>query len=936
MKNFLKYGLFACLTWVNAFVVADGLPFDIEYAVYMKDKGWGEWEQNGATAGKWDERLEALRIRIVNRDETNHVADCYMHYRAHVPGLGWLEWVKDGEIAGKIEDYPELQGESRRLEAVEVKLENCPGWDVSYRVHIIHNGWSEAHSGGTIAGTINSETIETSDEAKTLVAFKMVLLPEGCDETWQASVPKVQGDDQLLSVAWSEQQQRYVTAGRSVYTSLNGTDWIKTYKNGAGPFVHLSQVAWGGDRWIGVSDYRLYWSQDGIEWYDLELGFPGYYKNVYWSNGLWVVLALPGGMITSRDGINWQLQSIEIEDRYELVENGKSWILYERHPEKPYEITISDNGLDWTSYSLDMDAQKIFWDGRQWILISLEQGVFSSDDGKSWLFQSKDRPYNSAAIASNGETSISVGYNGAIYISDDSYSWTQVPPVTIGHLFDVNWNGEQWLAVGDKGAIITSEDGVNWYKKANGHPPLHYVNDVAGTLEHWIMAADSYGIYRSTDGINWQEQYQETGLYVDGVKWNGSHWLAIARQYSISGNGTILYSESKAVVLVSEDGKKWTEKYSKENEYFSKIGWDGERWVVLGKETTIILNSAATQQQEAGHIEMDEIGNLLWNGKVWVAIERSGSPIYYSSDAINWTVVSDLGPGIGNLSELTWRFHDIVWNGDMWMIVGGKNYYGRDGLVLTSKDAVSWQTHFVPDAGELQSVAYNGIRWVAVGGKNYTPRKNRIFTSEDGFSWEQQDGPDIDEPIFEVQWNGYQWLALLSNVYITSSDGISWQEHIIEGTRTSFYKLAWNGKQWLIVPWSEDYIYVKQCSIKGEFQNNCVIEAAHYDESTAMLHIDQLLLQGPFGAQQSVNDISLQSVANHIPFAFNNEYLDTPDNNLLCAEESATLNLGGQLNIPSVKYTPQSGSDKIFNDVIFQLDDVTNTFNFINASGMRK
>ncbi len=44
-------------------------------------------------------------------------------------------------------------GESKRLEGIEIKLENAPGYSIEYRTHVQDYGWQEWKSNGEMSGT---------------------------------------------------------------------------------------------------------------------------------------------------------------------------------------------------------------------------------------------------------------------------------------------------------------------------------------------------------------------------------------------------------------------------------------------------------------------------------------------------------------------------------------------------------------------------------------------------------------------------------------------------------------------------------------------------------------------------------------------------------------------------------------------------------------
>src|SRR5664279_1420731 len=72
--------------------------------------------------------------------ETNKVT-----YQAHLQNIGWQGYVDNGVTAG-------TTGQSRRLEAVQIKLENIGG-GIKYRAHVQGIGWQDWVTDGAQSGT---------------------------------------------------------------------------------------------------------------------------------------------------------------------------------------------------------------------------------------------------------------------------------------------------------------------------------------------------------------------------------------------------------------------------------------------------------------------------------------------------------------------------------------------------------------------------------------------------------------------------------------------------------------------------------------------------------------------------------------------------------------------------------------------------------------
>jgi uncharacterized protein YjdB len=73
--------------------------------------GWLPWVTDNETSGTVGEsrRIEAVQIRLLR------VSDYTITYRVHIQEKGWLDWASDGQTAG-------LPGEGLRVEAVEIKI----------------------------------------------------------------------------------------------------------------------------------------------------------------------------------------------------------------------------------------------------------------------------------------------------------------------------------------------------------------------------------------------------------------------------------------------------------------------------------------------------------------------------------------------------------------------------------------------------------------------------------------------------------------------------------------------------------------------------------------------------------------------------------------------------------------------------------------------
>jgi uncharacterized protein YjdB len=79
--------------------------------VHIQDIGWQDWKDSEEMAGTegQSKRLEAIQIKLENTQ------DYSIEYRVHVQDIGWQDWVKDGKTSG-------TEGQSKRLEAIQIRI----------------------------------------------------------------------------------------------------------------------------------------------------------------------------------------------------------------------------------------------------------------------------------------------------------------------------------------------------------------------------------------------------------------------------------------------------------------------------------------------------------------------------------------------------------------------------------------------------------------------------------------------------------------------------------------------------------------------------------------------------------------------------------------------------------------------------------------------
>ena len=118
----------------------------VTYRTHVQTDGWEmNWSADGAMSGTQGQskRLEGIEIKVQSD------LDLGIRYMTHVQTYGWeTAWSADGAMSG-------TQGQSKRLEAIRIELTgtDAPNYDVWYSVHAQHFGWLNWAKNGALAGT---------------------------------------------------------------------------------------------------------------------------------------------------------------------------------------------------------------------------------------------------------------------------------------------------------------------------------------------------------------------------------------------------------------------------------------------------------------------------------------------------------------------------------------------------------------------------------------------------------------------------------------------------------------------------------------------------------------------------------------------------------------------------------------------------------------
>ena len=456
--------------------------------------------------------------------------------------------------------------------------------------------------------------------------------------------------------------------------------------------------------------------------------------------------------------------------------------------------------------------------------------------------------------------------NNVLSYSNDGFNWAGVGSTILGNGRIAVWNGTVWVAVGDTAGItpaksgITSntwtQNGATWTASSSttlgGWPSYFAFDTLAGSdINAWAAGTNNYnstGTYTGTVTTTVSDIPSSVSLPSPSVGTSvAGEWLQLQSSIPLSissytwGSANINHQIKSFCLVGSNDGTTWyfiqyvsypsspcTTGYASISTplfayytgtqvvtgnvsvnattissafrdstytYFRMIGiqtipganglnnmyMETGEWSITFARNSIAYSYDGIKWTGLGSTIFTNNGlDVVWNGDMWIAVGGGTNSIAYSYDGINW---SGLGTGV-----MTSFGHAVAWNGRIWVTVGGGTNtiaYSYDGIVWRGLGNATFSSGGY-------GVAWNGLMYVAVGDGT-----NTIAYSYDSINWNGL-GSILFTTGIGVAWNGTMWVALGTgaNTIAYSYDGINWTglgNSVFTGAR----KLAWNGNMWI-------------------------------------------------------------------------------------------------------------------------------------------
>lgn len=205
------------------------------------------------------------------------------------------------------------------------------------------------------------------------------------------------------------------------------------------------------------------------------------------------------------------------------------------------------------------------------------------------------------------------------------------------------------------------------------------------------------------------------------------------------------------------------------------------------------------------------------------------TPIWTSTDGINWTQAAKLNAGA--------YIRYIAFNGTRFVVAGG---HSSAGYIFSSEDGLKWTERKTDMKTSLKGLAWGNNTFVALGYQG-----SQFLASKDGIAWKKVNIPvqyvDMWELSFATGFKGNAFFATDGlDTYLTSKDGVKWTiiakdaKGIVWGTfrkiADRYYAIGFkkiNGERVSYYRTSKDGVKWTDVKFTGKAENFSLIEVVN-------------------------------------------------------------------------------------------------------------
>lgn len=245
--------------------------------------------------------------------------------------------------------------------------------------------------------------------------------------------------------------------------------------------------------------------------------------------GLYVAVGDNATIMTSDDGINWDIEAIPYTNGVsvsntvffgvggttnQLIATGSGGtIALSTNQFVTVVVTNADGSLSTNSVSTigviwnpippqgTNDLHGVTFFNNQYFVCGGNGTILSSPSGVNWTSQTSGTTAYLTGLAAYSGGIVAVGDQGTLLTSANGSSWTSHALGTTNWIFRVRGLNGTLIAVGENGTILTSANGTSWTKQTSG--TTNWLNDVTMVTNTFFIVGDSGTVLGSTNMTTW-------------------------------------------------------------------------------------------------------------------------------------------------------------------------------------------------------------------------------------------------------------------------------------------------------------------------------------------------------------------------------------------------------------------------------------------------
>ena len=524
-----------------------------------------------------------------------------------------------------------------------------------------------------------------------VAAFGHVISSSRDGVHWHAAASDLLPRSEVSQFIFADDKWVGVGSGGSIVTSGDAQNWNSRW---SGVMQDLQSVAYGRRTFVAVGSARaphqrvILTSGDAVNWTVRQLSptEAGLLKIVH-AEDRFVAVGHAGAILTSVEGSSWSPRQSPTTNRLSglVYANGK-FVALGRDG-----VFVSDEGIVWrTNYSGDLHVFDLAHGNGRYVAVGNDRRAWTSTNAVDWEWHETGAIHNLQTISFTGDKFLVGGNAGFLASSVDGVVWhassvSEILPfryIAAGNDAVVALGGDSYTT---SQALVASSDGSRWMMPSfprRNMVRLSYAGGKFIAFAHNATRPTRHLVLISTNGATWREEETALNSLPNDVAF---------------GNG--VYAASGGSFFASTDGVAWRTLPSLDDgSYKPHIEFGNRRFVSLGSNGRSYISNDGTNW--FGGTTGYPAESLAFGNGVFVAVgSRSTNFVMTSADGVNWTR-RGVEPASSGLLAVTY-------GGGMFVAVGSR------GLVASSTDGLSWETHQMDRALTFNGVTFFQGKFIA-------------------------------------------------------------------------------------------------------------------------------------------------------------------------------------------------------------------------------